>query len=629
MRLIVASALLVPFVLTSSSKPRDTRATQSVRINDNRSHAGVLRNGVLTVHFEVREGEWHPLRDTDAGVAIHAFAEEGKDASVPGPLIRVPEGTEIHATVRNTLARGTVAIVGLSTRGSSVKTPDTLAVAAGTVQEVTFIAGAAGTYFYTAVVNGAPARDSSSIDAELNGAFVIDPRGAQPQPTDRIFVLGLWNKTPTPGGIINPNQVLRFTINGKSWPNTEQLAYSLGDTVRFRVINTSAAVHPMHLHGFYFAVNSRGNGVVDSSYGSDVAPYRVVTERVAPGRTMTMTWTPERAGNWLFHCHDNYHILRNLPFDGTPLPTEDQMHVENHAMEMMGGLVMGVQVRGPDRSTLGLRDADRRRLRLIARVDTGGTPASPSFGYALDDASPARARASLIPGPTLVLKRGQPIAITVVNELPEATAVHWHGIELESYFDGVSGFAGQGTHIAPVIAPRDSFVARFTPPRSGTFIYHPHADELRQQTAGMSGALLVVDDPATYDASHEIVVLVTTPRRSEEAAAAVYINGTASPLPRELRAGEKYRVRLINIHTFRPSMTTRIVGDAGMLTWRALAKDGMDLPPVRAIMMPAQQLMANGETFDFEFTAPNSSEFRLTVSSAVGVLLATWPFRVR
>ena len=98
-----------------------------------------------------------------------------------------------------------------------------------------------------------------------------------------------------------------------------------------------------------------------------------------------------------------------------------------------------------------------------------------------------------------MLKRGEPVSITVVNHLREPTAVHWHGIELESYFDGVADFSGAGTRIAPAIAPGDSFEARFTPPRSGTFMYHPHADEMRQQQAGLSGALLVVDELARFD----------------------------------------------------------------------------------------------------------------------------------
>jgi hypothetical protein len=56
------------------------------------------------------------------------------------------------------------------------------------------------------------------------------------------------------------------------------------------------------------AVNSRGNGTTDSVYAPTASRQRVVTERLAPGRTATMTWVPERAGNWLFHCHFAEHV---------------------------------------------------------------------------------------------------------------------------------------------------------------------------------------------------------------------------------------------------------------------------------------------------------------------------------
>jgi len=52
------------------------------------------------------------------------------------------------------------------------------------------------------------------------------------------------------------------------------------------------------------------------------------------------------------------------------------------------------------------------------------------------------------------------IEIEVVNKLKEPTAIHWHGIELESYYDGVPGWTGSGNQITPVIAPGNSFVAR-------------------------------------------------------------------------------------------------------------------------------------------------------------------------
>jgi FtsP/CotA-like multicopper oxidase with cupredoxin domain len=45
-------------------------------------------------------------------------------------------------------------------------------------------------------------------------------------------------------------------------------------------------------------------------------------------------------------------------------------------------------------------------------------------------------------GPPIVLTRGQPVEIEVVNRVKDPTAIHWHGIELESYYDGVPGWSG-------------------------------------------------------------------------------------------------------------------------------------------------------------------------------------------
>jgi FtsP/CotA-like multicopper oxidase with cupredoxin domain len=268
-------------------------------------------------------------------------------------------------------------------------------------------------------------------------------------------------------------------------------------------------------------------------------------------------------------------------------------------------------------------------LRLLARVDSGGTPDEPAYGYVLQDGKKASPSSGpLLPGPTIVLKRGEPVAITVVNELPEATSVHWHGIELESYFDGVAGFSGNGGRISPAIAPRDSFVARFTPPRSGTFIYHPHADEVRQQQAGLSGTIVVVDDPATYDAERDFIVMISTPRRAAESQT-VYLNGSSTPAPREWRVGERYRIRFVNIHTSRPSMIGRLMRDTTTLTWRAMAKDGAELPPERAVIGPAFQQLGNGEVYDFEFTPTSPGDLRFLVTAGNGNPLASLPIRVR
>ena len=616
--------------MASSFMPAPRAAIETIVVNDNRVPAGVLDRGVLTIHLEAREGEWHPDRDDEPGLVVRAFAEKGKRLQVPGPLIRVPEGTEIHAFVGNTLARGTLVVHGLSRRGVSSDS-DAISVAPGATREVRFPAGAPGTYYYWGTIDGAPAVDQSTRDAELSGAFVVDPRAADERAADRVFLIGLWSREPLPNGVISRTDLVRFTINGKTWPNTEHLSYTIGDTARFRIINTTIVPHPMHLHGFYFTVDSRGDGTIDTVYGRAAPPYRVVTERAAPGRTFSMTWIPERAGNWMFHCHDNFHVLRNRPLDGSPIPAEHRMHVTNHAREMMGGLVMGVEVRDRGAPEVVAQGSTRRALRLVARVDSGagGTDAEPAYGYVLEEgARSSRTVSPLLPGPTILLRRGQPVSLTVVNRLPERTSVHWHGIELESYFDGVADFAGAGARIAPAIAPGDSFEARFTPPRSGTFIYHPHADEVRQQQAGLSGALLVVDDPERFDAEHDIVLLLSVPRREVDRET-VLVNGTNTPSPLELRVGERYRLRIVDIHTFRPSMIVRLLRDSALATWRPVAKDGMDLPAERATIRPARQQMGNGETYDFELVPATRGDLRLVINAAAGPLLASMEVRIR
>ncbi len=634
MRLVLAGVFTTLLLAEPNRRNIDASVAggglERIVVNDNRLPAGTLSGGVLTITLEIREGEWHPDRDTDTGIVVHAFAEEGKALRIPGPLIRVTEGTQIHAILHNTLRDSTVTVHGLSPRGSAVEpSSDTIQIRPGAVREVRFAAGAFGTYYYWASTSPGGPGARPNADEELNGVFIVDPRGTS-LPRDRVFVLALWANRQVAGGVLSRGDVLRFTINGKSWPNTERLAYNVGDTVRFRIVNVSTQPHPMHLHGFYFNVDSRGNGTRDSLF--DVtSPHRVVTERLAPGRTATMTWIPDRAGYWMFHCHDNIHVLRNAPLDGTPLIPERDMHAMNHALEMMGGLVMGIEVRNRGVVQASSERAPRRRMRLVAMLDTSAhsTLEEPAYGYVLQEAGhPVASTYPTLPGPTILLKRGEPVSITVVNQLSEATSVHWHGIELDSYYDGVADFAGHPGHIAPSIAPKDSFEARFTPPRSGTFIYHPHADELRQQEAGLSGAIVVVDSIESFDSVHDRVLLITSPRTRAEQQT-VYLNCTNRPAALEFRAGERYRLRFVNIHTSRPSMIVRVLQDSVPVTWRAVAKDGMDLPADQATVRPAVQQFGNGETYDFEFASPSPRDLTLTVRSSAGALLVSMPINVR
>lgn len=89
------------------------------------------------------------------------------------------------------------------------------------------------------------------------------------------------------------------------------------------------------------------------------------------------------------------------------------------------------------------------------------------------------------PGPTIEAVEGDRVRILVTNKLPEHTTVHWHGIHLPNGMDGVGGLT------QPSIPPGETFFYEFTLPRSGSFMYHPHADEMVQMALGMMGSFVV------------------------------------------------------------------------------------------------------------------------------------------
>jgi FtsP/CotA-like multicopper oxidase with cupredoxin domain len=231
-------------------------------------------------------------------------------------------------------------------------------------------------------------------------------------------------------------------------------------------------------------------------------------------------------------------------------------------------------------------------------------------------------------GPPLVLTRGEPVSIMVVNRVPEPTSIHWHGIELESYFDGVPGVSGIRPQIAPSIAPNDSFEVRMTPPRTGTFIYHAHVNEIRQQRAGIAGPLIVVEK-GKWDPARDIPVLMSSPSDSLAEERAILFNGALQPDTLQLRAGVTYRLRLINITTGRPNLGVELKQDTTVLAWRPIAKDGADLPAARRVIRTARQTIAIGETMDMEFFPTAPGEYRLEALTRFGSLLATLPIRVQ
>ncbi|MBA3672421.1 MAG: multicopper oxidase domain-containing protein, partial [Gemmatimonadaceae bacterium] len=212
--------------------------------------------------------------------------------------------------------------------------------------------------------------------------------------------------------------------------------------------------------------------------------------------------------------------------------------------------------------------------------------------------------------------------ITVVNRLAESTALHWHGIELESSSDGVPGWTGgpggggAGGRRSPAVAPNDSFAAVMTPPRAGTFIYHSHALTTSQVGDGLYGPLIVLDSGEVYDPAREVTWIVGGRERGDGDRAFLLLNGERAPAPLSLVVGRRYLVRLINITESNTADVTLLEGegaDASPVVWRPLAKDAIPLSGARASVRPARLRTSVGETYDFEMVPPRPGVWRLEV----------------
>jgi FtsP/CotA-like multicopper oxidase with cupredoxin domain len=158
------------------------------------------------------------------------------------------------------------------------------------------------------------------------------------------------------------------------------------------------------------------------------------------------------------------------------------------------------------------------------------------------------------PGPTIEAIEGDRLRIYVENRLPEATTVHWHGIILPNGMDGVAGLT------QPAIAPGETYVYEFTVRHPGTFMYHPHFDEMTQIALGMEGMFIVHPRQPRGPLVHHDFALLTHEWRIDV--------GTRRPNPNEMtdfnvltfnskafpgtdplvvRRGERVRIRLGNL----------------------------------------------------------------------------------
>ena len=565
--------------------------------NQNHVPAGSLRGGVLSVQLEIAKGEWRPEGEDGMALAVYAFGEKGHSLQNPGPLIRVPQGTDIQASLHNSLATP-ITIRGLSQPGSDTS----VYIAAGATEQVNFKATTAGVFFYWGATDVQDVKFRYGVDSELTGALVVDAPGSTTP--DEIFVMEMISEHAG----LSARQTLA-TINGKSWPFTERFQYRIGQQVHWRWIHATHEPHALHLHGFYFRIDAFDRGGHIERYSEESRP-TVVTQRIAQGDTFDMSWSPDRPGQWLFHCHMLQHMIPptvpELPgLEFTARPAQHDHLADDSAG--MGQLVLGITVSstGAPRSVTWHAD---RKLQLEISERSG----APRYSLRLTDTSqptPGKQRPGLI-GPPIVLTRGEPVEIEVINRLKDPTAIHWHGIELESYYDGVPGWSGAGKEVTPAIAPGSSFTVRMVPPRAGTFIYHTHWHDEYQLTNGIYGPLIVLPPGAKLDPSSDISFVFSIgnfPTLGDMA----LINGTPQSKVLQLQAGKMYRFRLINISTNNQAMQASLRDAKGPVEWRIIAKDGADLPEASLHLSKAELPITVGETYDVQFSSAGAQELML------------------
>jgi FtsP/CotA-like multicopper oxidase with cupredoxin domain len=344
-----------------------------VQPNRNVERAGVLREGVLTVTLEAKESRFWIHGPNWPATAIEAFSEPGREPQMPGPLVRVPVGTEIRLSVRNSLAMPLTFFVSAAVGGGSdrVTAPDSIVVVPGTVGQLVMQAKSPGNYVYRATTPNSVKR-VTLLAGGLGGALVVDTAGAPARPNDRVFVI---MTTPDSGAVA---QLERRVAMGRSGPkprsppvdpmgsrnclhdhrphtNTER-----DDRWRFAPLASDQRIRWSRTRctrtasttGWTFDDPGADNSVARAAGWSSHSCRRL--------GAMSMTWSPDRPGNWVFHCHFTLH---NMPDSMSAAPNDPRMRG-------MAGLILGVNVAGRRGVHVVGTPALPRHLRLVATIDS-------------------------------------------------------------------------------------------------------------------------------------------------------------------------------------------------------------------------------------------------------------------
>jgi FtsP/CotA-like multicopper oxidase with cupredoxin domain len=207
------------------------------------------------------------------------------------------------------------------------------------------------------------------------------------------------------------------------------------------------------------------------------------------------------------------------------------------------------------------------------------------------------------PGPTIEGVEGDRVRIYVTNRLPEPTTVHWHGLILPNGMDGVGGLN------QPYIRPGETFRYEFTLLNAGTYMYHPHVDEMTQMGMGLMGMFIVHEQSPQIPVDHDFSIMLTEwmvpvgarrpdPREMTDFNVLTF-NSKAFPgtEPLVVRTGQRVRIRFGNLSAM-DNHPIHLHGYSFQIT----GTDGGRIPdsaqwPETTVLVPV------GATRDIEFVA--------------------------
>ncbi|MBN4064537.1 multicopper oxidase domain-containing protein [Dehalococcoides mccartyi] len=193
------------------------------------------------------------------------------------------------------------------------------------------------------------------------------------------------------------------------------------------------------------------------------------------------------------------------------------------------------------------------------------------------------------PGPEIRAKVGDKVRITLTNDLPEATTIHWHGLEIPNDQDGVPGIT------QPDVQPGESWTYEFIAPKPGTSMYHTHSNTVQQLQKGLFGAFIIepVEGLPQYDRQYTLLL--------HETSGFYTVNGNSFPKtldesPLKIKEGERILIRMINVGQQHHPM--HLHGHQ----FKVVQLDGS---PLESPLLVNTQDLAPGQTADVEIMGNN------------------------